>query len=449
MCIRVALLLFAGLFGLWAQIPAEQFVAEDPFVRRAAFQRLATLPPERRADYLPEVTKLLHTDQGFRAILAFAKIGPTARPMLTAMLDDPNPNTRAAAAKAITLIPPMPSETIEKLRQMMKDQNFGVRWSVASCLLTLGVDGEERNSLLRVFARAGAKPDAAELIPSLIETLTNGEDPDQRADASRQLMHMGLSRPDLEAAFISVLKGPSARLRLTAGAYLGIFRVTETALEAQLDADIAELDRKKESEQRIRAFRSRGHGREEVLAEIPADADHKNSLEAAQVVEQRAPDASTVLACVHSGEGRGDLLRVWRSRGDLFYLISERSIEEAATSRFRVAIFRFKQQSYLHVMLDISGTGHFHEDEFFRIDTGALTQLSTPKGLPFKLEEGEQVNKGIFDSFNDDDLRFEFGIWKATDPNCCPTAGWVTGTYTIVGNELRYGMWKRSVDIPR
>jgi hypothetical protein len=449
MRIRLAFLLCGGLFGLRAQIPVEEFIAQDPVVRRAAFRQLATSPPDKRLAYLPELGELLHSDQGFRSVLAFAKIGPAARPMLTAMLDDANLNTRAAAAKAITLIPPVEPKTIEKLRQMMQDQSFGVRWSAASCLLSIGVDGEERNSLVHFLGGSGAKPDAAESIPTLIEALTKSDDPDERAEAGQQLMDMGLSRPDVEAAFISVLKGPSARLRLTAGAYLGVFRVTESSLEAQLDDEITKLERKKESEQNIRAFRVRGHSREEILTDIPPDADHKNPLRADQVLEQPAPDGSTVLVTVYSGEGWGDLLRVWRGRGNLFYLTSERSIDEPGTSSYKVSLFRFKERIYLHVMLDISGHGHLHEDEFFRIDAGALTQLSTPKGLPLELAEGEQVLKGAFESFNNDDLRFEFGIWKAGDPNCCPTAGWVSGTYTIVGSELRYATWKRSMDIPR
>jgi hypothetical protein len=60
------------------------------------------------------------------------------------------------------------------------------------------------------------------------------------------------------------------------------------------------------------------------------------------------------------------------------------------------------------------------------------------------LAPGEGVWKGLWETFKDDKLEFSFGIWKEHDANCCPSAGLVNGTYTIVGDELRYATWKRS-----
>jgi hypothetical protein len=95
------------------------------------------------------------------------------------------------------------------------------------------------------------------------------------------------------------------------------------------------------------------------------------------------------------------------------------------------------------------GTAYEHEDDFYRIESGRLTELATPEGLPLVLAPGEGVWKGFSESFKDDRLEFEFGIWKGGDANCCPTAGRVKGTYTIVGDELKYATWNRFEANPR
>lgn len=99
---------------------------------------------------------------------------------------------------------------------------------------------------------------------------------------------------------------------------------------------------------------------------------------------------------------------------------------------------------YLHVLATHGGNGNHHTDEFFRVESGGLTPIKTPKGLPLKLAPDEAVMNGFDESFQDRDLRFAFSIWKKGDGHCCPSAGSVKGKYTIVGNELRYARWTRS-----
>jgi hypothetical protein len=142
------------------------------------------------------------------------------------------------------------------------------------------------------------------------------------------------------------------------------------------------------------------------------------------------------------------LLRVWRFRQGRYYLVKEYKTPEPG-SHLSAGAFHYEGRAYLHVMRGWIGTGNQYDDEFFRIESGGLVKLTTPKGLPLALAPGEGVWKGFVETFEDDQLEFEFGIWKDGDGNCCPTAGWVKGTYRIAGDELKYATWNRSVDVPR
>lgn len=109
-----------------------------------------------------------------------------------------------------------------------------------------------------------------------------------------------------------------------------------------------------------------------------------------------------------------------------------------------VAQFQYGGIVYIHIMRLWEGTGFQHEDKYFRAGKGGLVPLKTPQGLPVHLAAKEGVWKGSALHLTDDHLDFQFWIWNEGDANCCPTAGTVIGTYTIVGDELRYATWKRS-----
>jgi hypothetical protein len=111
--------------------------------------------------------------------------------------------------------------------------------------------------------------------------------------------------------------------------------------------------------------------------------------------------------------------------------------------------FHYQGKGYLHIMELSAGTGYEHTDEIFRIESGGLHPIAMPQGLPPVVAPNEGVWKGLMQGFEDDYLTFAFGIYNGGDANCCPTAGWATGTYTIVGDEMRYATWSRSKDLPQ
>ncbi|MCK6471845.1 MAG: hypothetical protein L6R28_08865 [Planctomycetes bacterium] len=112
-------------------------------------------------------------------------------------------------------------------------------------------------------------------------------------------------------------------------------------------------------------------------------------------------------------------------------------------------VFRYRKSdvdgTFLSVTHRYSGTGCYKEEAAFLIqENGHLDEvrfddatdcLQNP--VPFSRSEGVWKPPHYF--FNDEGLAFEFGIWKWDDANCCPTAGYVTGTYKIIrhGGRLR------------
>lgn len=101
--------------------------------------------------------------------------------------------------------------------------------------------------------------------------------------------------------------------------------------------------------------------------------------------------------------------------------------------------------TFLSVTHRYSGTGCYKEEAAFLIgDQGRLEEIQfddatecLEKTVPIHPDEG--VWKPPHYLFSDEGLEFEFGIWGKDDANCCPTAGYVTGTCKIVseGGRLR------------
>ncbi len=103
------------------------------------------------------------------------------------------------------------------------------------------------------------------------------------------------------------------------------------------------------------------------------------------------------------------------------------------------------RELYFHLMTLHEGFANMHEDELFRVGRGSLIPIRVRAGSGTELEKGEYIARSFSETFKDDDLRFESGIWKAGDPGCCPSVT-VTGSYTIERNELRVATWRRSAD---
>jgi HEAT repeat protein len=477
---RTGIVAFCFAVTLQGQVSSQQFLSQDPIVQQSAFRGFAALPEQQRIAYIPVLVALLHQTPSRRIILAFAKVGPSAVPALVKLLDDPDARVRGIAAEAIAVIRPVEPENLRRLRLLLRDTNVQVQRCTAASILSLGIVDEEAQSIIREMEKAGVDvtrarkppgniPDwipllvsddpsiaaAAEYslinagqsaVPALINALKN-PDSDLRAHAAEALWWKHLFGPDIEAACIQALNDPSVKVREKAQQIL-FWQVSEAAMDALLQYEIDEPARKRETEQLARIDPSRPRSRESVLATIPADPDHRYPLEVLDQFETTAPDGMQLFTVLHRGTARGDLLRIWNVRGRNHFLIKEQKGADFGV-QLSAGAFRYQGKEYLHIMELSAGTGYEHTDEIFRIESGGLHSIAMPDGLPPVVAPNEGVWKGLGQDFEDDSLTFEFGIYNVGDANCCPSAGWARGTYTIVGDEMRYATWSRSKDMPQ
>jgi HEAT repeat protein len=490
---NVAAVALLASLSLTAQIPLERFYDDDPALRQAALQQLASLPAGQKAAYAAPIVKLIQNgspsdgQQAYRLEPAFARIGPLAIPQLLPLLDDPRPRVKGFAAETAAMIRPSDPTTIEKLRTMLNDEDFGLRGEAAESILSMGLADHKAQSILRERTRDNGEPAGQDILqqrfakvgPISDQTMTDwiealssdesftafsavgflsmagtpavpplltalkSENSNTRAGAMQALQGMHLYRSDIDAAAFQALKNdPSERVRFYARQIL-VSLITVEARDALLQDEVDEIARKQKLDEDARLTRTRSYTRAEVLASIAPDPDHTYPLEVSARLETKSPDGTVAFTVVYAGKHRLDLLRVWSVRGGRYRLLREKDAEEGVW-HLSADAFHFGSKVYLHLMALYSGTGSQHSDEFFRVESGGLTPISAPKGLPLKLAPGEGVWKGFDETFRDQNLSFAFFIWKQGDANCCPTAGLVKGKYTIVGNEMRYARWARS-----
>ena len=227
------------------------------------------------------------------------------------------------------------------------------------------------------------------------------------------------------------------------------FQISEAAHDALLDLEVAEALQRQAARDQQRKWVSSVHTFKQLSEPIPPSDDHAYPLVVADIPrEATAPDGTSALVVVHSGQEDDEhrqVLRVWVRDGANYSFRKELVNAGDDISFLSANFFRFRGSLYLHLMTLHSGNAFIHEDEFFRVERNSLTPIRESTATPIKLGQDEAVAKGVFQTFQDDDLRFEFGIWKGQAPQCCPSE-MVKGTYTIVGNELRVATWKRSTN---
>jgi HEAT repeat protein len=471
----VVIAVFGMAAGAFAQTLQNEVISDDPVTRQSALKRLAALTPEQKLPYLPILTRMILEKNGYRVVPAFARIGPPAVPHLQSLLSSQDGFVRAMSVRALAMIRPISADSVEALRRLLADPE--VERYAAVSLLSLGVDDQRARVIANVlwqnqpkgrpiaggipawiqalssqddFVKYDAnmllKETGAAAIPALLTALQNGDER-LRFGAIGALAFMHSYRPDVEAACIGALKDPSPKVRDIARGVLQD-QVSLAAHDALLGDEIAERLRLEAAEENSRNWLNSTHTREEVLAPLPPNSDHDYLLGVGDPVEASAPDGTELLAITHRSADKSEphqVLRVWNRRRNRYSFLKELITTGDDISNLSAEFFHFRGKLYFHLMTLHSGHAYIHEDEIFRVERNALTPIRQNTANTVKLAAGESIAKDVFQTFGDDDLHFEFGIWKGQDPECCPSSK-VSGTYTIVGNELRIATWKRTND---
>jgi len=176
----------------------------DPFIRVFSITAIGHAG-ERAADAVPVLIDILKdrpgggpADPSAAAAEALAEIGPAARPALITALGSRDARTRAAAARLLGAMGPVPPAGLDALERLLKDTDRVARVQAAAALwkldrrtkTTLPVLIEaaaDRDSLVRgltVEALGAMGPEAGPAVPALVSVLRDENYMTRRAAAA-------------------------------------------------------------------------------------------------------------------------------------------------------------------------------------------------------------------------------------------------------------------------
>ena len=419
-----------------------------------ALARIGAAAREATPDVVPLVSNAapLVRTIAVRTLGAIGCAWPDAIAALTRALDDADSSTRYQAAAALgqcggaarssvaALIRVMRSDgsdliTVEAAAESLGRIGAAARDAVPD-LMELWLRPQHSTRTIGVDAIARIGPDG---IPHLIHGLADAR-PAIRSGAAWHLgeFHATAAVP----ALIAALADRDQTVRAAARQALGKIDTPEAK------AALARLPERTPRASRLVTLA-------QIEADIPpADGDRTPYRLASKLVAA-GPNRASLLVTVHESDDRGGLVRVWARAGTGYRLVHtiEGTDSDPGMGSYSVESFQLGGEHFIHVELLMSGTGHIHYDTMLWIAPDSSVHavpFASPATTYKGLGKGEGVWKGESNDFRDDRATFAFGIWREGDANCCPSAGEVTGRYTLRGSK-RYDatarMWSTDYQI--
>ncbi len=383
---------------------------------------------ESAKDAVPTVERVLATDKDIHAAAQAAHVlGSTAgaaacEPLARAIADRKDDSVPQSAAATMGRLWPVCPQTIPTLTG-----TFAGLESVAF-------------ASARALGKIG-KP----AMPALIAALKSS-DANTRQGAAEAFASMNVALPPDAVDALTVALGDKDSVVRTRAA-----QSLEHAGGAAEQAALAEEKREEEADEAahpepppVPKFT-----REQIIAPIPADANHKYPLKLALF----APISGYVVT-LHTGKDRPERLAFWKVADDKYQKVALIESDPDSGEHFQVptsfdaTIGSPPPDSFVDVAIVRRGGV---TDRVLQIDYDEdklqPVEIESPENwYKDKLAPSETVRHPGRNFFSDDGLEFEFQIWNSNDQDCCPTTGEVTGTYKIVRvqpsiAEAQVGFW--------
>ena len=228
---------FASMGAAGTSFLLEAFPASNEAQRRFIAYACGELAVPDRAELLWQGMR--DADPELRAISAVA-VGKTGQgglvDQVVALLDDPMPDVRTAAIKALTALAECTGDTLQKLAEMF----FTSKWPEKRCnavvlftvlgdldklsILVKDEDVDVRKAAVHALAKAGSRAGLNHLVLALVD-----EDPDVRSAAAQALGRVG--GPEVLDLLMLVLRDDDPWVRMEAVKSLGLLG-DEKAVEA-------------------------------------------------------------------------------------------------------------------------------------------------------------------------------------------------------------------------
>ncbi len=412
------------------------------------------------AKFQPEALNAL-AQMGHRAAEAAEDVLP--------MLKSPESMTREIAARTLSEIAPPSPAIVGALMNALSDPNWGPRQSAAEALGKLGpgaspaapkirdllhdADASVRHAAVEALGKIG--PAAADAVPDII-ALWLDEDLYTRQAAVAVVNGIG---PSAAPALTTALRDANPQIRVGAAWQLGDFRTTgavpalaaalrdkEPMVQAAARQALGKIASPEASKALAKAPAKPAGAQAfltsaQVESPIPPAQGQRSAFVLATKVDIAGPDGIALRATIHRSDDGGDVLRIWKRAGERYRLLYEKdeATEPGMSSYEEPEGFRLGGEYFVHLMLLFSGTGYMHEDTVLWIAPDATLHPVefVPPATTYtsRLRPREAIRKGESNDFENDKPTFEFGIWKPSDPNCCPSGGTVTGHYRLAGQK--------------
>jgi HEAT repeat protein len=273
-------------------------------------------------------------------------------------------------------------------------------------------------------------------VPALIAALKS---PDLyvREGAAQAFSEMTSLTPEAVNALTIALKDKSVKVSSEAANAL-------YAVGAMPKAVAAERDR--EADAQSSELDTRSYSEQQISSPIPADADHKYPLRLSYLFpvypygSEKNPD---FLITLYTGRERAERLVFWKKVGnDQYQQVDVNEPEDFEDQHFEkptsfiatVHVPGEKDESQMFVDVPITGWRSYF-DQVFAVDHDGFHPVDIESAQDWygpKLKPGEDVRRPAGNSFSEGKLEWGLSIWGGYDPECCPTAGDVVGTYKII-----------------
>jgi HEAT repeat protein len=479
-CARAGAAEALGLMVMPMAMGQRYFIPEEPF----GISVRATASAAALAPAVPALTELLqdsHSNIRNQAAITLALLSPNdkrAVPILVQLLQGADYSLREVALAALDGMGESAKDAVPAVEYILAtDRNphtagraahvLGSIAGASACAPLNHAITDSKNSFVRecaVIAIGRLWPACPQTIPTLIGTF--GGDDQVAFYAARELGHIGKpATPALTAA----LGGSDPKTRLAAAQAFANMKATLTpeAVDA-LTTALGDKDSELKStaaraldkaggapEQAARAEEKREEkadeaanptpqeppvpqfSKEQIIAQVPGDANHKYPLTLALF----APISGYVVT-LHTGKDRFERLVFWQVTDDKYQKVVAMESNLDSEEHFQVPISFDSTigppppEGFVDVpILGRRGVA----DRVLHVDDEGQWQpveIESPEDwYEDKLGPSETVRRAGRNFLSDGSLEFAFSIWNSNDPDCCPTAGEVTGTYKIVRAE--------------
>ncbi|MFI5248154.1 MAG: HEAT repeat domain-containing protein, partial [Nitrospirales bacterium] len=410
--------------------------AEDPYwgVQVWAIKALEQVYPTT-----PEISRVLREKTIAQrdavratALTALGNIRPVAinaLPDIIAALSDSKPGFRQCASQALGQMGKEAEPAVKDLARLLGDPVGYVGLSASEAMAKIG------------------RP----AVPALIQAMKS---PDiyVRQRAINALTRIGPASQEVESVFIAALRDPNPDVSRQAFYAVKL----QTAHTPEVERALRDYDQRQhalQEQEKLKETTDREHlwAKGEMVASLPADDEFKYPAELVYGGTFPGWNMEEFFVTLHRGMDRPDRLVIWKRSANKYQQL-EVMTSEAHSSHFDETVrFMYDNQLFIVVPLIYSGTGRFHKDHVFCVlPRGTLKPVpfqEAPQGFRDLLKPGETINKDATNTYSNNQMTFQFSIWNKNDPNCCPTAGEVTGTYKMLhGSGSNCEGWTIGVD---